>query len=606
MFFVADNNDKLLVKSHKALKGKKIDIIEHNKLLKFINCKNIININGVLNVMDKIEKYDNYNYLKEIFNDCDINNIENIKNKFMNDKFSFTEDQINCFADIFEFLKNDKKYYIINGFPGTGKTFIITKITFFLFRNKMIQNVIFATPTNKSINVLRTKFEEISIEDNTKFNINYMTIHALLGYKNDFSISGEKIFTKTKKNNLGQNNLIIIDESSMIQLNMLIDLLSINNNNIKIIFVGDEAQLNPVNEKSSAIFSKTINDIKYENENKNNFFDIDIKNELENIVNKIKEIEISSLKTIVRNSSENVNKFSNHIRSWVLDNKKPKINRYICDKVKQYKHDGKNKLCSKWFKLYLKKIKKNKGNIILSWTNKQTDEYNLKIREIIHDKKKNLLKYEPNDIIIVNDYYNSPSNKKICIYTSEQLLILETSIENITIKKINDKFPEQITQLRGCRNLSSKYKSLVNEINKIQKTYKIWKLLVKKMDNSKKFYIQTIHDDSIKLYENEKIRIILIIKQIIKILFSSNREKKERFNKEIIKPLWEQFYNTFIDPFANINFGFAITTHKAQGSTYNNVFVDSDDIFKNNNINEAKRCFYTALTRASNDIYILI
>ena len=37
-----------------------------------------------------------------------------------------------------------------------------------------------------------------------------------------------------------------------------------------------------------------------------------------------------------------------------------------------------------------------------------------------------------------------------------------------------------------------------------------------------------------------------------------------------------------IQPFANVNYGYAITCHKGQGSNFYNVFVDIEDIVKNN------------------------
>ena len=74
----------------------------------------------------------------------------------------------------------------------------------------------------------------------------------------------------------------------------------------------------------------------------------------------------------------------------------------------------------------------------------------------------------------------------------------------------------------------------------------------------------------------------------------------------ILKQLWKEWNKIFNEPFANTNIGCSISCHKSQSSTYFNVFVDADDILNNPNTDEAKRCIYTALTRASNEIHILI
>ena len=54
----------------------------------------------------------------------------------------------------------------------------------------------------------------------------------------------------------------------------------------------------------------------------------------------------------------------------------------------------------------------------------------------------------------------------------------------------------------------------------------------------------------------------------------------------------------------HIAYGYGITIHKSQGSTYNTVFVNGKDINKNINDIERKRLWYVALSRASTKVYI--
>lgn len=48
----------------------------------------------------------------------------------------------------------------------------------------------------------------------------------------------------------------------------------------------------------------------------------------------------------------------------------------------------------------------------------------------------------------------------------------------------------------------------------------------------------------------------------------------------------------------------ACTVHKSQGSTFEDVFLDLDDICSNNKINEVKRLVLVGITRAANNVYI--
>jgi hypothetical protein len=78
---------------------------------------------------------------------------------------------------------------------------------------------------------------------------------------------------------------------------------------------------------------------------------------------------------------------------------------------------------------------------------------------------------------------------------------------------------------------------------------------------------------------------------------------------------------TFADKYKvvekDLYYGYAITAHKSQGSTYNNVMVDENDFNKiqnrmnykynklENRIREKNQLRYVAYTRAKNNLYVL-
>lgn len=55
-----------------------------------------------------------------------------------------------------------------------------------------------------------------------------------------------------------------------------------------------------------------------------------------------------------------------------------------------------------------------------------------------------------------------------------------------------------------------------------------------------------------------------------------------------------------------VDYGYALTVHKSQGSTYGSVYCELDDINKNRKLKERERLIYTALTRTSEKLYIYI
>ena len=70
--------------------------------------------------------------------------------------------------------------------------------------------------------------------------------------------------------------------------------------------------------------------------------------------------------------------------------------------------------------------------------------------------------------------------------------------------------------------------------------------------------------------------------------------------------IWKDWHNNVIDVFADINYGYSITVHKSQGSTFRNVYLDMNDILDNKNNEEVLKCLYTGITRTSKRLVLLI
>lgn len=507
---------------------------------------------------------------------------EIIKNKLVIElNFELTDNQKEAINDIYNFICSDKmNIYGLFGYAGTGKTTLITELIYYLIKNGYINTVIFSAPTNKALNIMKSKI------NNSEYKINFLTIHKLLNYKNDYTIEGQRIFTKGRTNNF-KCDIIIIDECSMIPLQIIKDIYNIinKNRNIKIIFVGDPAQLPPVNEKTSSIFEKNIKSI--------------------------------TMNQIVRSNDNDITGICNEIRNCINTLHKPNISKYIGRKIKSYKYEA-NAINTKWFKTYIKYVKNDEinkfSNIILTWTNESCNNYNESIRKILF-KKDDIKEYEVGDILILNDYYNmNILGDKNKFYTSEQIKIteIEESVLELNFFEKNISENKKLHKIPKFDIIKMKFNELIDTLNYQKIEYKVWKLFVHKLVEQKRdtiactYIIYVIHNDSInKLnvdrdYRSKKIRELLIF-------YKNNFIKDiEIIEKEIIKPLWKEWNKKFNDPFAKISYGASITTHKSQGSTFCNVFVDLNDILNNNDEDDAKRCLYTALTRASNELHLLI
>lgn len=144
-----------------------------------------------------------------------------------------------------------KKITIISGGPGTGKTTIITKLLITLIKLNNKLNIKIGAPTGKSAARIT---ESINNEINKlNFKKNYLnipkkaeTIHRILGFqKNNHSFY-------YNKNNLLQLDFLILDEASMIDLELMVKIIESLPRKSSLVLLGDENQLTSV--ESGSIF----------------------------------------------------------------------------------------------------------------------------------------------------------------------------------------------------------------------------------------------------------------------------------------------------------------------------------------------------------------
>lgn len=154
-----------------------------------------------------------------------------------------TNDQQNAKRMIAEwFLNTDNQIFVLSGYAGTGKTFLIGHIVEEVLHLKVGEEAVFVTPTGKAAAVL--------IKNGTPAG----TVHSLIYTRNedDFDVdeNGEVVrkekLSFVKKEKIGDKiRLIVVDEASMVGEEVLRDLLSYK---VKCLFCGDNAQLPPVND----------------------------------------------------------------------------------------------------------------------------------------------------------------------------------------------------------------------------------------------------------------------------------------------------------------------------------------------------------------------
>ena len=173
---------------------------------------------------------------------------------------TLTPDQQKAADDFFAFLMSDAKTFVLSGGAGVGKTFLMSHICNtvmqeytdtckMLGENQIYTEVAFAATTNKAAEVL-----EKSLGLPTQTIQSYLALKVKENFK-----TGKTSLEKTASWKVRTNQIVFIDESSMIDAN-LYDVIMESFENSKIVFVGDHAQMAPVDDSVSPVYTNVDED----------------------------------------------------------------------------------------------------------------------------------------------------------------------------------------------------------------------------------------------------------------------------------------------------------------------------------------------------------
>lgn len=550
----------------------------------------------------------------------------------------FSPDQHEAIERIKAFLSSAEKTLLFQGSAGTGKTSVINHI--FQLPEYSRKSICLSATTNKAVAVIE------AMSDRKQENVEYSTLHKLLKTKRVIDVNGEpqfvvnpsSIFSKSRDKNkktINSYDIVVIDEASMISSSVFDSLMKvIGRIRGKIIFTGDRYQLNPVNEDESSVFT------------------------LEN------NIEL----TKIHRACNGILGISNHIRESVANTDKIKIKKWCdndsvfliknrrewLDKFVELNKEGKDPIVLAYTNQCCNATNETLRNMIFGETKGFEGQRFTRGDRIVFNNPFKTIVEEMNSkgetIQNINIFHTSQqtlvmnvdtSVKQCNPLTKEHLLspytigmtpMLTRGVRICSVCKVHpvkadgeagcfhafcpDCYLTWIHQAKECplccidyRNGEFKihnrrFKAVEPLLNKFlrftQNTYKVWCLAVKRNEGDKKntVDIEVVHEKSMDKF-NRDTEILKGIINDIKAISNSN------FIHTIARHLWEYYYREYLDTFADVSYGYCITSHKSQGSTYSTVFVDVGNILNyNRTVVDGLKCVYTSVTRPSQQLYI--
>jgi ATP-dependent exoDNAse (exonuclease V) alpha subunit len=408
-----------------------------------------------------------------------------------------------------KFIDSDQSIFVLTGRAGTGKTTILRAL-------KTENKVFGATISHQAKRIL----------SNSIGKFNCFTVASLLGIKlNEETGEFKKDpFTKPQIKNL-KEGILVVDECSMINNNIMNEIIGNLPSRVKLIFVGDIKQIPPIGEEDrlSPTFS-IVEDERYHHELTEIMRYNDNISLLGNEI--IKGIDSNSYIEIPRKNNNNIT---------FLNDLDEVIDKFIEDfKV--------NPLSTKSIT-----YNNHRNNNLLSVLN-----LNKRIREKL---------YVDAPEIIVGDlftFYSPLMNRdeEIIAQNSEsfKILSLEKRPRNIDVSVFSNKL--------GRRTFKTRY----NEA----------------------YICEVLFEDM------RKLNIHIVLDPQLKIDLDN-----------YIKQLDWQMYYGILKEIPDIQYGYCLTTHKCQGSGYDNIYVMEDNIMGSpQSIENKYRTLYTAITRSKKKLVI--
>lgn len=478
----------------------------------------------------------------------------------INTDFELNDQQKTALNKMDEFLNDpSESTFSLQGYAGTGKTSIVKYLlahhrTARREKRLMQNNVVFSSPTNRANAVLRQNLHDEQV----------YTLHKVFGLSPDMSI--EEFSTRNlkmiqqKSETLHRGDLLIIDESSMINDELFSFVLkSVKDKGVKVIFMGDKAQLKPVKKHTvSKVFTDITNT--YELTKVERTADNPLLEEVTNIRNSKNPLEQLSLQTAVNEDNEGVT-YTN----------------------------SKSGLFDKAAELFNDPELKNNPLLarVLAYTNSSVTALNKFIQQNKFGNKEGVDYY-------VGDIIMGYSNYSVDRDTQEPKII---NGGDYTVLKVSDK-KHTVYEGIACDYFEITIKDAIDK----KKPALTVRVLSK--DNPKEVF---------NAFGKEFERKLAIAHAAPK----GSREYGARFAefyafKDAFATPYDCTYglnSSTGEPLVKIpktfDLGYAHTIHKSQGGTYKYVLIDSTDIEKARDAELEKQLKYVALSRAQEHAYVL-
>ena len=413
-----------------------------------------------------------------------------------------TDHQQEAYDTVYDRLATGERFTGLRGYAGTGKTYLVGQLVEQLVAEDCTVTV--CAPTHKAVQVLRDHLPGGDVET--------QTLHSYLGLRLQPDVDGQYVLVPDGMEEERPASVVVCDEASMVGSEEW-EYIQVSQRNLQWLFVGDPAQLPPVNEDPSPAL----------------------------------EVEGPMLKQVHRQSSDNpILDLATKVRTG-------EVHRFQSRFV-----DGVGVAITHKRKAFLDTVLRTfdseafAGDAtharLLAYRNKTVRTYNEEIRTARYGD--DAPRYEKGEWLVAREtWYHDGAP---VIKNSEELRVTKVSTTTFEADDMSE--------------------------------WKVWKLKVRSPHAAFSRTVLVLHEDERERYKNELDRLRTLAK-----------ENGAR---------WSAFYE-LRERFARVDYAYATTVHKSQGSTFDTVFVDHRDLQVCRGP-ERQALLYVAVTRPSRRLALLV
>lgn len=442
---------------------------------------------------------------------------------------------------------------VIEGYAGTGKTTTIAE----LVRQWTAQGeyIGVCAPTNKAVRVLMQK---IQVYDDT---VIYASLHSFLGMRLNNKEYGKTECEPSEDAKISQVNVLIVDEASMVNTKMY-DLLRKECAQTFVIFVGDPYQLPPVNNSGNAISPCFAQEPK-----KRTFI-------LDQIVRQAEDNPVINLSMNIRRAEENGERFDKEsIIRFIEHHPDPRI--VIVDSIVPY-------------------LKAHPTFRAIAWRNSRVQQINSQTHKAIYGETET--PFVPGESLIAHTGFTGWVNLVAASQKKPQKFVTSEDLQ--TVRVMDGKNPEWpmidawMVRFRLLNQTTEYYAYIPKDYAGFHKRLKKqWYDIYHKAKSrhikasERRAFIQKIYGEASPEVLKE---------QETELMFGAQR--------------WAIYHHNWSlqGAFAEIRHAYASTAHKSQGSTWDGVVVDLNDLCQMPSTSAYNRALYVAVTRTSDILGIVL